>query len=322
MKTAIVIGVAGLLAAGCDAPSGFGLVTEDLEGGSLLSAWSDGDHMLAVGGQLDGSGGLLLSDAEGCWSEATIDPVGRPVWWIHGADAGRWFAVGDQGLVLRGDASEVIDESVPTDSTLYGVWDDGEHVWAVGGDVFGSGLGEIWRRSGDRWELFASDLPGVVFKVWNGWFVGDGVAYVLEDGQLVDRTPPGQPRLLTVRGRGPDDVWAVGGRSGPELWRWDGDAWSTLEVSPLCASLPLSGVWTAPGDDVWIAGMQGGMGRWDGESWECPEQPVTYDDLHAVWRHGDELLWFGGNLSSRSANHGTIARYTSGSAAPSKAACD
>lgn len=315
---AAILAAAGLLV-GCEAAPGFSLVAEERIGGVLLSAWSDGDRLLAVGGQLDGSAAVMASEAGGCWVDEAVGPADRPLWWLHGADGAReWFAVGDAGLVLHGDDSGVVEESVPTASTLYGVWDDGDRVWAVGGDVFGTQLGEIWTRSGGVWELFADELPGVVFKAWGDWFVGDGVVYRLEDGQLVDRTPPEQPRLLTIRGRGPDDVWAVGGTSTAELWHWGGSAWSQVEVSPNCASLPLSGVWTAPGDDVWIAGMQGGMGRWDGESWECPEDPVTYDDLHAVWRHGEEYWWFGGNLMSSASNYGTIAKY----GGPVATACD
>ena len=298
-----------LLAAGCVQAPGFHLESEGLEGGALLSAWSNGDSLVAVGGQLDGSDGLLVQQTEGCWDTMDADTAPRPVWWLHGARAGEWFAVGDAGLVLHGGAFGLVDESLPTDSTLFGVWDDGERVWAVGGDVFGSRQGEIWTRVDGAWEVFAGELPHVVFKVWNGWFVGDGVIYHLEDGELVDRTPPEQPRLLTVRGRGPDDVWAVGGEGRAELWHWNGDEWTRIDVSPACATLPLNGVWTAPGEDVWVAGMQGAMGRFDGEAWECPERPLTYDDLHAVWRHGEDMFWFGGNLMSSTDNHGTVLRY-------------
>ncbi len=56
------------------------------------------------------------------------------------------------------------------------------------------------------------------------------------------------------------------------------------------------------------------MGRWDGESWECPDLALTWDDLHAVWKHGEDVFWFGGNLSSQSSNHGTITRHGSGGA--------
>ena len=54
--------------------------------------------------------------------------------------------------------------------------------------------------------------------------------------------------------------------------------------------------------------MQGGIGRWDGEAWLCPEEPLTYDDLHAVWRHGEDVYGFGGNMMSASENHGTVVR--------------
>ncbi len=62
--------------------------------------------------------------------------------------------------------------------------------------------------------------------------------------------------------------------------------------------------------------MQGAMGRWDGDSWECPDLALTWDDLHAVWKHGEDVFSFGGNLTSQSSNHGTITRY--GSVAPTR----
>jgi hypothetical protein len=149
----------------------------------------------------------------------------------------------------------------------------------------------------------------VVFKVWDRWFVGDGLVLHLEGDLLVAYPPPDDAKLLTVRGRSDGDVWAVGGSSGPVLLHWDGFAWETVEVDLTCTSQPLNGVWTAPGEDVWIAGNTGAMARYDGEQWYCARPPVTFEHFHAVWQHDDEMWWAGGNLFSSGNNYGTIGHF-------------
>jgi len=304
-----------LIVAGCS--PGFSIPLESEDSGVLLAAWTDRDEVLAVGGQLDGTAGLLVRAEGDSWC-ADDQFADRPLWWIHGNGEGRWYAVGEQGLILRHEEGETIDESVDTPATLYGVWDAGDRVWAVGGDVWGDRLGEIWLREDGRWSLVASGLPGVLFKIWEDWVVGDSVIYRLGDGDLgfekklfglEDHSVSEQPRLLTVRGRSADDVWAVGGNAQGTMWHWDGLAWTEVALSPLCTNQALNGIWTAPDQDVWIAGMSGAMGAWNGSEWNCPDVPITGEHFHAVWPQGDDILWFGGNLFSSGDNYATIARH-------------
>jgi len=294
------------------------LPVESEEGGMLLSAWSDGEDLIAVGGQLDNSAGLIVRQEAGTWCKEP-GATDRPLWWIHGSEEGRWFAVGAAGLILHQEDGETVDESVDTVATLYGVWDEGDRVWAVGGDVFGSQRGEIWLREGGVWSLFAQDLPGVVFKVWDRWFVGDTVAWHLgDDGNLEERHPPGGEKLLTVRGRSDTDVWAVGGVMSSVLLHHDGTEWEEVPVNPLCTSQPLNGVWTAPGQDVWIAGMSGAMARFDGQEWHCADllkndalRDLSHAHFHAVWPGDqDEMLWFGGNFFQRGDNVFSLGRHS------------
>jgi len=285
------------------------VLADHVPGGTLLSAWSDGDDVVFVGGGMDGSTGVIARYSSGglCTEEGAADDT---LWWIHGPRPGEWYAVGTSGTILHETDGSRVDESVDTTATLYGVWAaDPEHVYAVGGDVAGTGLGEIWVREDGAWSLLEGEIPGVVFKVWEDWFVGDGIVLHREDGAQVDRTPDGAPRLLTVRGRSDDDVWAVGGNSTPVLVHWDGTAWSEVTVDPACATQPLNGVFTAPGDDVWIAGNFGTMAAFDGQSWSCPPLPVTGEHFHAVWGAGDEVLWAGGNMFTMDENYGTIGRH-------------
>ena len=299
----------------------FSMLWTDGGGGVLLSAWTDGDETLAVGGHLNGTGAVLVRGTDDGWcSDITV--ADRPLWWIHGDGDGTWYGVGDDGLILRQENGELVDESVDTEATLFGVWVDGARVWAVGGDVWGTGLGEIWLREDGEWTLYSGGHPGVLFKVWENWFVGDGQAMRLEDDELVDRAPEGNPKLLTVRGRSADDVWAVGGRVRAEAYHWDGSAWTSVEVNPLCTSSPLNGVWTAPEQDVWIAGGQGAMARWDGSEWTCPDVQLTLDDFHAIWPRGDDVLAFGGDLMNMdNSNHSSVARYGQGSSTAALTSC-
>jgi hypothetical protein len=311
--------VIGLLAACTEpAPPGsepqgalFAVLEDRIEGGTLLGAWSDGEQMRMVGGQLDldGTGAGSLATWDGQRVSAEPDAAPATLWWIHGPRPGEWYAVGAHGVVLHEVDGERADESVPTDATLFGVWaaQDGR-VWAVGGDVR-AGTGEVWLREQGAWRALHTALPGTLFKIWEDLVVGDGVAYRLEGEDLVPLALPSGEKLLTLRGRAPDDVYAVGGTSSPVLLRWDGLAWSDIPVDLQCTSQPLNGVWTAPGQDVWLAGNAGAMIRYDGAAFSCEVPPVTWEHFHAAWGHQGEVLFVGGNLFSPGDNYGTLGGY-------------
>ena len=311
--------IAALALCGC-AP-GWTVPIDAQDGGVLLAAWTAGDDLVAVGGDLDGARGLIVrATADGWCAEA--DATDRPIWWVHGSGA-RWFGVGEAGLIVREEGGVRSDESVPTDATLFGVHDTGSEVWAVGGtqraDVPG---GEVWRRDSDgAWTLVADTFPGPLFKVHEDWIVGVGSSWQIVGDQLEERTADEEPRLLTVRKRGDDDVWAVGGLSEAEVWHWTG-SWARVEMDPFCTNQALNGVWTGPGEDVWVAGQFGAMMRWDGATWDCPDAPLTQDHFHATWPWGDERWFFGGDLFRLGGNHFTIGRYGQGPKTVPVTACE
>ncbi|MDP6931823.1 MAG: hypothetical protein QGG40_02860, partial [Myxococcota bacterium] len=272
----------------------------------LLSAWSEGDAMLVVGGDLGeetAHGDLLRYEAGTiCVEEAVTD---QPLWWIHGTGEGEWYAVGAGGTVLHESGGERVREDLDTEATLFGVWDDGEGtVWAVGGHV-DDNTGEIWRRTDGTWEAVQTGLDGMVFKVWDGWFVGVDLSFRLVEGELEPITT--DMRMVTARGRDGDDVWVVGGATGSEVARWDGSGWEAWDTTYL--GTPLNGVWTDDGEEVWITGNSGTMAWWGGERWEIPDLPLTSDHFHAVWKHQGEVWFVGGNFFSAGDNHGTMGRY-------------
>ncbi len=281
------------------------LLAEDLEGGALLSAWSDGDDLLMVGGVLGGGAGLLVRyDGAGLCTEAGV--TDHALWWVHGTGPGTWWAVGEEGVILHSQDGVRTREDVPTEVTLYGVYATSERVVAVGGlwDTDGE-RGEVWVREDGSWRLLA-ETDDAVFKAWEGWLVGDGAAWRLEGDDLIPVDLGGR-RLLTVRGADPDsDVWAVGGLSSPDVVRYDGTDWEPVDTSVLYQ--PLNGVWTAPDEPVWVAGNFGTAARWTADDgWAQPEAVLTSDHFHAVWKHGDEVIWVGGNLFSSPPQHGVIA---------------
>lgn len=286
------------------------VLADRAQGGALLGAWPQGDGLYLVGGQLDGSEGVVVRVGE---DDACVERMAAPalLWWIHGSRDGLWYAVGDSGTIIRSEDGVRTDESVPTDATLYGVWDTGDVVWAVGGDVRSRPMtGEVWVRRDGAWSLLAGDLEAVLFKVWRDWMVGDGVAYRIVDDTLEAHPPPDGARLLTVTGRSDDDVWAVGGAQLPVVLHWDGSAWSEVDFSPFCGNQGLNGVWTAPGEDVWVTGFLGTMARYDGAEWSCPKPPITREHLHVIVKHGDDVFAAGGNLlHPTTESRATIARF-------------
>jgi len=323
---------------------GFSLMADELSSGMLLSAWTDGEQMLAVGGSLGSGPGTVTHwrDGELCVETEAHD---RGLWWIHGPRVGEWYAVGFAGRILHDVDGVRTVEDVETDATLFGVWaaDDGT-VWAVGGEA-GSGepYGEVWRRTDGTWELH-SELSLMLFKVWDGWMVGEQQIYQLvgdelvahdtvwlldDDGQLYEETVAADAergwsgiRLLTVRGRNDtDDVWAVGGMTSSMMLHYDGDRWE--EVTTAGVGQPLNGVWTAEGEDVHVAGHFGTTATWSSEteSWTQPLLPVTNQHFHGVWKHADEVYWVGGDLFG-AGDRGTIARYGEDPSAVIEGACE
>ena len=278
------------------------LVGEELDGGVLIGAWSSGDELLMVGGWLyDGPGTLMRFDGTSLCHEQIAD---HALWWIHGASADDYYAVGESGTILHFSGGAWTDESPKSDATFYGVWDEGDTTWAVGGNP-ASGLGEIWKRSGGTWELAKGDIEGTVFKVWNGWFVGANVGFRLEGDTLVEDAPGFH--ALTVRG-GDGVAWTVGGTQTSEIMSNDGGGWTEVDTSGL--GQPLMGVWTDDGEDVWVSGAFGTSAWLDETGWSFPDLPLTSNALHAVWKHGDGMWFVGGNLSTASGDyHGTIVRY-------------
>ncbi len=296
------------------------LLADGFSDGVLLSAWDAGGIVRMVGGAPgSGPGQIVRYDGASLCTEPAVTE--STLWWIHGSRRSEWYAVGENGTVLHDVDGVRTREDVPSDITLYGVYDDGARVWAVGGDPFALDSGEVWVRDSapsGTWSLALGGISGVPFKVWGRTIVGDGVGLRIDPTAPADQalTPFDQTeRLLTVRGRDDTDQWAVGGTAFPIVQRiqpgTDGSV-AVSDVDPTGLNGPLNGVWTAPEQDVFVAGFSGTIGRFDGNTWDVPGTPVSFETFHAAWGTCGEVLFVGGNLLASQDFHATIARYGSG----------
>jgi len=281
------------------------VVLENLPG-AVLSMWGPSTNdLFAVGGPIMTGGGqaqILWHDGTDWWD---MSPPSTPsLWWVFGFGHDDVWAVGEQGTVLRFNGSAWTELDSGRAYTLWGIWGaTPDDVWAVGGNILDRSVpGVIRHWDGAMW----SDATGVdttgqmFFKVWGTatddvYVVGDSGTILHYDGSAWTFQESGTTqRLLTLHGRAADDIWAVGGYSGAVLLHNDGTGWSqvTLETEAL------QGVWTAPGQPVLTAGLNGlvVLGSAGEREWRI-QDTITVECLHAAW--GDDsgaMAVSGGNL--------------------------
>ena len=205
-------------------------------------------------------------------------------------------------------------------TAFWGIWGSSpEDMWAVGAKILLPGpedadpVGDVvLRYDGTSWTQV--DVPplldnptqtGSLFKVWGSgpadvWVVGGSTTFYHWDGSTwtAHETPAMSGPFFTVAGRSADDVWAIGGLALPELLHWDGSTWESVEM-PEWAPPNMPGLWTAPGESVYVAGMAGYTARLDPDgNWEEGDQ-FTPQMLHGITGDGQGNLYAcGGNIAS------------------------
>lgn len=329
MGVLLVLGWAGL-AIGCpeSTPSGpdggparrTWRVEQEHMPGAILSIWgSSPTDVYAAGGPLSTEGGSsFIAHYDGTSWQHTM-PTGTTLWWIFGFSATDIWATGEKGVILHYDGSTWSTSEAPTHPyTLWGIWGAAPNdIWTVGGVAAGGALSVIRHYDGTTW----TDVTGVglmdelFFKVWGTaaddvWIVGTRGAALHWNGTAWTRTESGTAgRLLTVRGRARDDVYAVGGLGTPIVIHYDGTRWSPVAVDPLGG---LMGVWTATGHGVAVSGARGILMADDGAGFTEPTDPAPTDlCLHAVWGDGTGKLYAGGgNLFSSAVPDGIVVSST------------
>jgi hypothetical protein len=149
------------------------------------------------------------------------------------------------------------------------------------------------RRSPPSREVATSSY----FKVWGSsaqdvWITGQHASLLHGDGRsftTVDLSASGAAAsdpIFTVAGRGPDDVYLVGGAPRPLALHFDGAAWSRVPGLALDGLPPLTGVAVGADGAVAITGMGGVKIRGRGASWHDEAASAPGADLHAAWSDG------------------------------------
>jgi hypothetical protein len=304
------------------------VVDGEYDPGALISVAGSGPNdVWTVGGEKGKSVALQLTSAGWKTHETGIDAM---LWWVHVFEGDAVFVAGEQGALARysGGAWEVFDTGLPG-TVFFGVWGSApDDVWAVGGpSMHASGDVEkqgdvVLHFDGTSWErVLIPALEGkgtsamrFLYKAWGTSkdhvvIVGNGTDPLHWDG--VSWTPQptplsGQP-IFTVTGRAADDMYAVGGIAGAVI-RWDGEVWSALDMGELSWQVP-PGIWTAPGQDIYISGPSGQVARLDClEGWEAAD-PLNSHLLHGIWGDSQGAIYtVGGDIMTPLDDHkGTFA---------------
>lgn len=285
--------------------------------GALLGVWGSGpDDVWAVGGDADGP--LVLHDNGSGWARVAV-PGGGRLANIYGFTGGDVYAVGERGLLLHHDGQQWSQIDTGTDVTLFGLWGaSADDVWVVGGDLLGpSGSAVVLRGAHGVFTRVADIpralLPSVLFKVHG--FGADNVMMVGSSGVLTfDGTTwrkdavPSSGLLRAVWGRGPDDVYSVGGTAAAEVIHYDGRAWRM--ASEVATGTGLTGVFTSPGEPTIAVGSSSYVFEIapSGELAQATLPELSGMHLHGVWGDGEGTTYVVGGDLYAAGSRGVVVR--------------
>lgn len=167
------------------------------------------------------------------------------------------------------------------------------------------------------WDLGAADpcqrtLRGVdALSADYAWAVGEDGLAIRWDGQGWRETETPTNALLTdVSIVSETEVWAVGGERDDStfhyqlvLFRWDGDAWQSMPITPTSVVLPIWSIEILPSGEGMLAGWNGAF-WYDGQEWEQIYLGAVYglsllsaNDGWLVGPQGKLLHWDGHELT-------------------------
>lgn len=291
------------------------LLSDQVEGLVLSAA------VMPDTGEVFFTDGNRLMRWDGTWCHFAA-PTDRILRWVWGASSRDVYAGGDR-LLLHWDGSRwteiptCLDES----EAIWGVWGSGpDDVWAVGGDMRTNRSGFLLRGSAAKGfqRVVEAAAQSPLYKVWgcsasDVWIVGSGGQMVHWDGHGYSRSVLSRPDLdpsqqidtfFTVSGRACNDVWVVGGNQNGLVLHFDGKQWSFAGES---GQPPYVGVWTAPGEDVFVVGWQGAIRRLGASGWVHEDLPGGPDFHGVVGLGGGRVFAVGGQLFALSNPSGAIA---------------
>jgi len=269
----------------------------DDDRGAFMSVWGpSGDEVYTVGGQptigeLAGSRVAMRYDGS-TWSDLEV-PEGGMLNWVHGADGVVWM-VGENGAALRFEDGEFVEEvDTGAGTNLWGIWcARADRCWAVGGNARDAESTPVLvELDGTNWSTVAlpeTERPArALFKIWGLdedtiIAVGSvGLAYHYDGTTWTEGATGVGVDLISLWGRGPNDIVAAGGRINGQLARWDGTEWTTEVLGGVPG---LNGVWMNREGTAYSAGVNGRIvrvaaGTFEAEAMDSPAERV----VHAVW---------------------------------------
>jgi hypothetical protein len=307
-------------------------------GTSATDIWAGGDSLLhfdgsgewnqAGGGQVSAIWGQSATELwtagpsgamqqfKGSWSSlptlTTLDLHGL------GGAGGRAWAVGDQGVMLRRDATWTLWGGRVATRALRGVWGPpapSTLLWVVGE------TGTLLHFDGASWSAVSLSTQKHLNGIWGSSAasivaVGDGGTVLRFDGSQWSAGTAGTSATLNaVHGCSASDLWAVGGSCTTDCsvlpcvttcegvaTHFDGSTWKATKVG----SKVLRGVLCHP-LGVFAVGDGGAVVRWDpgASSWKGMSAS-TSAALHAIAGVSATEAWAAGS-------GGTLLRYTAGS---------
>ncbi len=234
-----------------------------------------------------------------CWLNPL--PQGNSLFDVVVHDSEFW-AIGEDGLVLRGDGEHWLRCPTPTTESLRGSWfaPDGT-LWVVGtGGAVLSFDGVVWTVHHAEPGLFLNDVHGTGSS--DVWVVGDDVALHFDGTHWERHVLQTKAAINCVWARDAHDVWV----GGSEVWHFDGSSWRVVaslqsdargiwgdekytvwlaaddvvqcdrlgcQSTPTLTSAQFD-VWGTGANDVWSIGAAGGM-HWDGSRWTAIEVPTS-----------------------------------------------
>ncbi len=227
--------------------------------------------------------------------------------WFTSPEEG--FAVGSGGTILHYQSSHWSSEVAPARDfpyDLYDVWGDtADNVYAVGTSINPSDRDVIFHYQNHAWSpLFVSPAAGlegltgvwgsghgdVYFSGWEGFFRYDESNPSQLPSVVYSTGPHGvNGFLLSVWGRGANDVYAVGtpdpltynrGR----IVHWNGTEARVVHDEPNSIFV---GVWSTMdvGDPIYAVGAGGLFRSWDGLNWNpvLLHPPIEGDPYGCIW---------------------------------------
>ncbi len=288
-------------------------------GAAFLSvAGTAADDVWVVGAD-PGSGGKVLHWHGSAWSELP-NPWRFDLWWVHVFGPSTVMFAGAGATILSWDGTTLQRHRTPglARDTVYGLWGAApDDVWAVGGWAGRSGF--VWHYDGTSWEdvRLPDDLPldpagelPAFLKVWGRgpddvWVVGGHGTVLHKDAGGWSVVPSGTTaRLFTVSGN-ETEVTIVGGSAEGVVLR--GDERGLTDVTPAGAPV-LQGVTHDPQGNPWITGADARIWHWQGEWRAVSSSLEAPESLHGAWHDGRSLWAVGGAVLSGALDRGVIWR--------------